>query len=345
MFETAINFDHGAKEVISPEAMDTLITELAHFRSQTVWLARVNKLQSRLAGANDLNSMIEAFSIWLMPLVEHDLIAYTNFDRNRIHKYCSCHGPARRSVIESAGKVFSKIESGEINAEHICSAGAGRYAQVRQCDSERGNAYLLLLRNGTPISKGEMEIVERGIEILNDPLRRVMDYEDMFDQARRDRLTGLANRRVFEERIDELLSSARRYGHPITIASMDLDNFKNVNDSLGHAAGDKALVRVAKALKSMVRESDLLVRMGGDEFIMVLPSTSIDAALILADRISLTIDQLDIQTPGGGRLGISIGLTQWQQCMSRDDWFLIADETLYRAKDAGRSRICVAEMD
>jgi len=168
-------------------------------------------------------------------------------------------------------------------------------------------------------------------------------YEDLFAQARRDILTGLDNRRVFEERIGSLLESARRQDRPITVASMDLDHFKQVNDNLGHAAGDIALQRVAKVMTEMVRNSDLLVRMGGDEFVLVLPDTALDAARLLAERLCAAVDGLDINAGNGSKLGMSIGIVQWKPAMSKDDWLQRTDEVLYQAKKTGRCRVCVEE--
>lgn len=315
-----------------------LMVELAHYRQQSEWLALVNELQSRLAGAIDLPSMVEAFSVWLMPLVEHDLIAYNNLDRDRTHMFCSCHGPARRLAMDAADKVFNR--SCEKTQEESLIFCDGFYVEKWGIESGRSKGELLIVREDKKIEPEETKIIAKGLEILSDPLRRALDYEDLFDQARLDTLTGLANRRVFEDRIGPLLDSARRYGHPLTIASMDLDEFKQINDSFGHAAGDKVLQQVAKVLTDLVRTSDLLVRMGGDEFILLLPETDITAARKLAERVCLAVDEMDVRAPGGVKLGISIGLAQWRPGLSKDEWLQQADEVLYHAKATGRSRVC-----
>jgi diguanylate cyclase (GGDEF)-like protein len=98
---------------------------------------------------------------------------------------------------------------------------------------------------------------------------------------------------------------------------------------------------VAKALTGMVRNSDLLVRMGGDEFVLVLPDTAIDAARLLAERLCGAVDGLALNAGDGSRLGVSIGLVQWSPEMSRDEWLQRADEVLYQAKKTGRCRVCV----
>ena len=333
------------REIAEPVNLDHLMVELDRYRRQSEWLKQVNALHARLAGVTDLQGMIEAFSVWLMPLVEHELIAYRSLDRSRLHIICSCHGPDRRLAMQTAEEVFEKIDC---QLDGTCCEWGPFFVQQWQMsfalDTAAANqGCLMLLRRGTCIEAGETQILRDAVEILGEPLQRAIMYEDLFAQARRDTLTGLDNRLVFEERIGSLLETARRHGRPITVASMDLDHFKQINDTLGHAAGDNALQMVAKVLAGMVRSSDLLVRMGGDEFVLVLPDTELESARRLAGRLCRAIDRLDLNAGDGGRLGVSIGLVQWQPAMSKDEWLQRADEVLYQAKKAGRCQVCVEE--
>lgn len=325
--------------------LDYLMVELDRYRRQSEWLKQVNELHARLACATDLQGMIEAFSVWLMPLVEHDLIAYRSLDRSRVHIICSCHGPERRLAMQTAEEVFEKRDC---LLDDTCCEWGPFFVQQWQMSFAVDTAAahqgcLMLLRRGTCIEAEETQILRDALEILGEPLQRALMYEDLFAQARRDMLTGLDNRRVFDERIGPLLETARRHDRPITVASMDLDHFKQINDTLGHAAGDSALQMVAKALTGMVRNSDLLVRMGGDEFVLALPDTDLDAARLLAERLCGAIDNLDLNAGDGSRLGVSIGLVQWSPEMSRDEWLQRADEVLYQAKKTGRCKVCVEE--
>ena len=158
------------------------------------------------------------------------------------------------------------------------------------------------------------------LEVLSEPLQRALDYEDLFDQVRQDSLTGLANRRVFDEQIPPLLASARRHGFPVTLCSMDLDKFKQVNDQFGHAEGDRVLRQVALTFAKMVRSSDILVRMGGDEFFLVLPYTDLQSAHCLGQRLCHAVDALDIFSKPGEKFGVSIGLVQWHPDLSKEEW-------------------------
>jgi GGDEF domain-containing protein len=245
--------------------MTSLMAELDRFKKKTAQLSLLNELHARLAGAVDLPGMIEAFSVWLMPLVEHDLVAYHNPDRKRNYMYSSCHGPDRQRIFQLAEKLF---DSQPGNGDHGWYE-EDFYVQNWHLGSMDSSGLVLVLRQSKVIDAEEAALIDQALEVLREPLQRALDYEDLFVIARRDILTGLANRRVFEERIGPLMDNSKRHHHPLTLACMDLDRFKQVNDNLGHAEGDRVLKKVADTFKSMVRSSDLLVRMGGDEFFLV----------------------------------------------------------------------------
>lgn len=322
----------------NPGDLTGLIAELNRVRKNTEWLAKINDLHARLARALDLNSMIETFSVWLMPLLEHDLIGYNHIDRQRKHLFCSSHGPDRRGVIKVAEEIFNDpVKQGDSLPRHQNQF----FVQSWSMGARETNGRLLLVRKDRKIGTGETEMFDNVLEVLSDPLQRALDYEDLFDQVRQDSLTGLANRRVFDEQIPPLLASARRHGFPVTLCSMDLDKFKQVNDQLGHAEGDKVLRQVALTFAKMVRGSDILVRMGGDEFLLVLPYTDSQAAHYLAQRLCHAVDELDIFSKPGEKLGVSIGLSQWHPDLSQEEWIQKADELLYQAKKTGRSRVCM----
>jgi diguanylate cyclase (GGDEF)-like protein len=317
--------------------MNSLMAELDQFKKKTARLSLLNELHARLAGAVDLPGMIEAFSIWLMPLVEHDLVAYHNPDRKRSYMYSSCHGPDRQRIFQLAQKLF---DSQPENVGHGWYE-EDFYVQNWHLGSIDSSGLVLVLRQSKVIDAEEAALINQALEVLREPLQRALDYEDLFVIARRDTLTGLANRRVFEERIGPLMDNSKRHHHPLTIACMDLDHFKQVNDNLGHAAGDRVLIKVADTFKGMVRSSDLLVRMGGDEFFLVLPETGLESAKVLAERLCKAIDDLGIYSAPNQKLGVSIGLSQWQPDMTIEQWLQSTDELLYQAKDNGRSQVCL----
>jgi diguanylate cyclase (GGDEF)-like protein len=323
-----------AKDI--PSDVNHLVTELDHYKRRTEWLLTINQLHARLAATLGLESMIEAFSIWLMPLLGHDLLAYHNPDRERTHFFCSSHGPDRRASHEIAGQIFQQLVQGRKPSIRM----NGFYVVSWPLHSNREKGYMVIIRRTPVIAASEAWVVDATLEILTETLQRALDHEDIYDQARRDALTGLANRRVLQERLGPLMERARRHGYPLTMAAMDLDNFKQVNDTLGHAKGDEFLRQVARILEAMIRQNDLLVRMGGDEFLLVLPDTKLEKGRVLADRLCRAVNGLAVNLPH--RMGISIGLSQWQLDNSMDEWLQLADENLYKAKAAGKDRVFVS---
>jgi diguanylate cyclase (GGDEF)-like protein len=314
-----------------------VMVELDHFKKQSERLDMMNKLHARMAGVLNLSGMIEAYSIWLMPLVSHELIGYNNSTRNKKHLFCSGHGPDRRKAIAFAEELIQMQDT----AQGIYSEDHDHYAHKWIIEREDDAGILLILKSGKKLNEEQIELINDSLAILSDSLQRALDYEDLFQRATVDALTGLANRRVFEERIPGMMDSSFRYGKPLTMLSMDLDKFKNINDNLGHLEGDQVLKAVANELKNAIRSSDLLVRMGGDEFILVLDNTCKDSGRILAERLCLAIDRLDIWADTETKLGISIGLAQLEPYENLQDWLERADDILYHAKAAGRSQVAV----
>jgi diguanylate cyclase (GGDEF)-like protein len=166
------------------------------------------------------------------------------------------------------------------------------------------------------------------------------------DESERDLLCGVLNRRGIEQKLDMELKRASRIGNNLSIALIDIDHFKAINDYAGHAAGDTALRDVVAAISRRLRPHDHLGRFGGDEFLLILPHTSSPDALNVCTRIELSVRELSI--PGGGLpLTISIGLTQAGPAEIAGPCLARADKALYTAKNAGRNccRVLLHEID
>ncbi|HFQ79907.1 MAG TPA: GGDEF domain-containing protein [Desulfobacterales bacterium] len=321
----------------SPEInLNSLVVELEHYRRQSEWLGLVNDLHARLSGAVDLPTMLEAFSVWLTPLVDHELMAYENQERNRVHMLCSCHGPDRRQIIEIAQKSL-KLQTDV--ADSYCGLHGNFHLHRWNLDKFKASGIMLVLKKDKKISQYEEGLLNKGLEILSEPLQRALEYEDLYEQASHDTLTGLLNRRVFEERITSIMAQSHRHGHPVTLACLDLDKFKEINDTHGHAVGDMVLQKMARIMESMVRSCDILARVGGDEFVIILPETELTDAQTLANRLCRAIDQFELPALGSSKLGISIGLAELEPGQTQEKWLQRADEALYQAKAAGRSQV------
>ncbi len=317
--------------------VDHVMVELDHLRRQTERLALINKLHVRLGAVLDMAGMIETYSVWLMPHVEHELIGYSNTIRNKKHLFCSGHGPLRRNLIAFAEQLMSDKSHDAAVSED------GHYAHKWLMETIDNAGLLLVLKGGQAMDSNEIEWVNESLLVLGESLRRALEYEELFASARRDVLTGLANRRVFDEQIKIKIDSARRSGRPLTMASMDLDRFKQINDNLGHQRGDQVLQQVAQVMADAIRSTDLLVRMGGDEFLLVMDDTDQQSARILAERICLAIDGLNVWADSETKLGISIGLAQWTKNEELDTWMERVDDILYHAKATGRSRVSLSD--
>ena len=162
--------------------------------------------------------------------------------------------------------------------------------------------------------------------------------------ARRDGLTGLYNHRHFQEILHAELTRAMRYKQYFSVAFLDLDRFKQYNDSNGHQKGDQLLRTLAKVLASCLRESDFLARYGGEEFTIILPSTSRGEALAVAEKIRGRVERYPFkgrETQPNGSVTISIGVATFPED-GKDNASLMekADQALYEAKDSGRNRVC-----
>lgn len=171
---------------------------------------------------------------------------------------------------------------------------------------------------------------------------QLADYERrLVEMNLKDSLTGVYNRRFLTRRLDEEFERHRRYARSLSLLMIDIDHFKQVNDTYGHQIGDAVLKSVATEISFIIRKLDLLVRYGGEEFCCILPETNLDSALIIAERIRRNIekkvhefDQLNVQ------ITVSIGVHEFQGDLDSADTLLKkADEALYLAKEAGRNQV------
>ncbi len=156
-----------------------------------------------------------------------------------------------------------------------------------------------------------------------------------------DQLTGLYNRHFLNSIIDEEMERSDRYGHPVSIAMLDLDHFKNVNDTHGHLVGDEVLKSVASTMLSTVRSADVVVRYGGEEFLILMPDTALEGARVTAEKIRLALE--NFRHPVAGMVTVSLGVGSRIHSESRDRWLRRVDEALYRAKEQGRNRTEVSD--
>ena len=178
---------------------------------------------------------------------------------------------------------------------------------------------------------------------------RDLAYQDRIARqvrlAERDALTGLHNRNFLLERLPALLATHRSNGRRLCLVALDVDRFKSVNDTWGHAAGDGILATIARTLAQGVRPEDQAVRAGGEEFWLLLPDTGAKRAARVADRLRLDILREDYSefVPGSWSVTVSAGIAELGEHESAEEWMHRADTALYEAKRAGRNRVAVAD--
>lgn len=204
-----------------------------------------------------------------------------------------------------------------------------------------------------PIAKAEVSVrVRNQLTIIN--LRRELEqriheleglYKEVKEVSIRDPLTGLFNRRYLSETLLSNYFHARRYKNPLTVLMSDLDHFKTVNDTFGHAVGDEVLKRFAQIILRNLRNSDIPARYGGEEFFLILTGTEMQNGLIVAERIRQSVQDADWSDLHPDlKMTVSIGLAQADFEGQPDDPVaqLIerADQKLYQAKKAGRNQVC-----
>jgi diguanylate cyclase (GGDEF)-like protein len=189
----------------------------------------------------------------------------------------------------------------------------------------------------------------RSTQILAFFLRRTFElsfelreaYAHMREQARTDELTGLANRRAFIAAGEAAVDQSIRYERALSILMMDIDHFKQINDTHGHAAGDAAIRAVADALRAVARQADTPGRLGGEEFAVLLPETARREAVIAAERLRAAVRKIEVDHEGTTiRFTCSVGLVERTDTVaSLDEMLSAADEALYAAKANGRNRV------
>lgn len=192
-------------------------------------------------------------------------------------------------------------------------------------------------------SQNELTALNRDLE--NQVSERTLELEEAKtkaeQQARTDVLTGLNNRRAFFEYADVIDAQSRRYNHAYVIAMIDIDRFKSVNDTLGHDAGDAVLLVIGRIIVGALRETDIIGRVGGEEFAVILPETDIEEGASLAERLRKAIEESAIETPKGEtNVTVSIGIASFDdKDVSLESVVANSDAALYLAKHGGRNGI------
>jgi diguanylate cyclase (GGDEF)-like protein len=194
---------------------------------------------------------------------------------------------------------------------------------------------------GNPFTEEQVLFIEQVASQVSTAVVNARLYASAEARSRVDELTGLYNRRHFDEAIEKEIRRDFRYGNSFSLLMMDLDRFKSFNDSNGHVTGDKLLTQVANIIRNSSREVDLSFRYGGDEFAVILPNTAIDHGVVVAERIRQNVEK-EMESRNS-QVTVSIGVASWPgDGLIPPDLINAADRALYYAKKTGTNRVCIA---
>jgi diguanylate cyclase (GGDEF)-like protein/hemerythrin-like metal-binding protein/PAS domain S-box-containing protein len=185
----------------------------------------------------------------------------------------------------------------------------------------------------TAIKQAEDLVTQSNAVLEKEVARRTEQLEKLMLT---DPLTGVGNRRFLTKGLNDEVLRTQRYHHPLSVAFIDIDHFKVINDKYGHATGDMVLACLARSLQSGLRDCDLLGRFGGEEFVLILPETGLDDALSIAERIRKRVAKLDL-LPKGDVVTVSVGLAELLPDETAEELLARSDKSLYRAKEDGRN--------
>lgn len=195
--------------------------------------------------------------------------------------------------------------------------------------------------NSQPVMGSDTQNTVAVVATFVDVTERLSREEELTRVSETDNLTQISNRLKFSSILTEEMEKSHRYGYALSLLMFDIDHFKRVNDTYGHDVGDIVLVETVHEVKQLIRESDLLARWGGEEFIILLPHTDLSEAADLGERIRAAIEKKHYRDIG--HITCSFGAVAKRDSETEDDFTKRVDEALYAAKEAGRNRVIASD--
>ncbi len=282
--------------------------ELADARNEN--LSDALRLNTVLQTTLDIGNLIKLFADELSIVMPYDSFSY----RNGLYDIDIGYGKAARH------KCSYRLIVGEENLGEITLSRRRKF-------QER-----------------ETTTVEHLLVGLVCPLRNALTYLSAVRAAQKDPLTGINNRAAMDSVLVREIEMARRHEMPLSLIVMDIDKFKTINDTYGHAAGDEIIKSFTKAVGSAIRKTDMLFRYGGEEFVVIMSNTGRDGSMLLAERIRRSIEKMEVLPPRCPLpVTVSLGVATLKGKENGNGLFKRADRALYEAKASGRNRVCMAD--
>ncbi len=311
----------------------------------------LRRVAMAVANQSDSGPVLAMVAEEIPKLLEVDGGAVVRFDHDGEHATvvaASAHLPWRpddRLLLEGTALASMQRNGRTSRAAAPLQSPGGHSAMVSavaapvRVDDALWGAAVAVGRPGGSVPAGAEARLERFAELVSVALVSHEQREQLKEQALEDPLTGLANHRAFHERLRTEVSRARRYGRPLSLALIDIDHFKRLNDLHGHQAGDTVLAALAGMLQSNARASELVARVGGEEFAWLLPETDGLTAMQAVERARAAIAGEPLWK--NERITVSAGVSDLSRARDADELFRLADGALYWAKANGRDQVCL----
>ncbi len=255
----------------------------------------------------------------------------------------AAHPPSSGSAgTHPAGPITVSYRYGAADAAETQLIRGGLFLPLVSRDGNALGSLALFWRTpGYEPSPDRLAAVEQIAETCIPAIENARRYREARQLAETDALTGFFNQRYFHETLRRESLRAQRYDRRLALLIIDLDDFKAVNDRIGHLAGDAVLAQLAERLRNEIRSVDIGCRVGGDEFAVIMPESTSDDASQLFQRMHEGI--ANVSVPGGQKVRISAGIAELRHGETAAGLFERADSALYRAKDLGKDRVSVAQ--
>jgi len=296
----------------------------------------------RLGTCESFDRLVDLLSQFVSQVTSYRWMAVWRYEPMRLGIH---NNPANREeALVEAGQAFGRTLDAPVVAvedDDAVDDAEGSPAIVEPIyfgDRQIGS---IALAPRAPVHQNDPVLVKTIARELGGALRMATLVEESRWMATTDALTGLSNRRAFVDWAIREVARCARYNDHFCVTLLDVDHFKQVNDRYGHAAGDSVLAAVSRLMGGIVRSCDVVARWGGEEFVVALPSTSLDGAMLVADRIRAALEVLPITDPSGQILNVtaSFGVAELEAGETLDQVVDRADRAMYAAKSAGRNRV------